>query len=135
MYSGYGFGIMMVALVAIPVIPHWGWRGLFWLGAIPLVMAPFLWRALPRSFEQLARSGKHAEAVDAGVAFGAASETAEWLAAHARDPSSTAPIQSQGGIAALFAEDRKSVVEGKRVSVTVDPCGRRSSKKKQKKST
>src|SRR3546814_2160980 len=51
-YSGYGFGIMMVALVAIPVIPHWGWRGLFWLGAIPLVMAPFLWRALPRSFEQ-----------------------------------------------------------------------------------
>src|SRR3546814_12191658 len=78
-YSGYGFGIMMVALVAIPVIPHWGWRGLFWLGAIPLVMAPFLWRALPRSFEQLARSGKHAEAVDAGVAFGAASETAEWL--------------------------------------------------------
>src|SRR3546814_11259110 len=65
MYSGYGFGIMMVALVAIPVIPHWGWRGLFWLGAIPLVMAPFLWRALPRSFEQLARSGKPAAAVDA----------------------------------------------------------------------
>src|SRR3546814_6953161 len=82
MYSGYGFGIMMVALVAIPVIPHWGWRGLFWLGAIPLVMAPFLWRALPRSFEQLARSGKHAEAVDAGVAFGAASETAERSGEH-----------------------------------------------------
>src|SRR3546814_11225200 len=61
MYSGYGFGIMMVALVAIPVIPHWGWRGLFWLGAIPLVMAPFLWRALPPSFQQRARSGHHAE--------------------------------------------------------------------------
>ena len=106
MYSGYGLGIMMVALVAIPVIPHWGWRSLFWLGAIPLVMAPFLWRALPRSFEQLARSGKRAEAVDAGVAFGAAPETAERLADHARAPSSTAPIQSRGGIAALFADGR-----------------------------
>lgn len=106
MYSGYGLGIMLVALVAIPVIPTWGWRGLFWLGAIPLVMAPFLWRALPKSFEQLARSGQRAEAIDAGVAFGAAPDAAERLADHARTPGAATPVQSSGGIGALFRDGR-----------------------------
>ncbi|WP_136162364.1 MFS transporter [Sphingomonas flavalba] len=106
MYSGYGFGIMLVAVVAISVIPAWGWRGLFWLGAVPLAMAPFLWRALPQSFEQLARAGHTGEAIAAGVRLGAAPAAAEWLAGHARPMAAADTAPEVGERNALFSAGR-----------------------------
>jgi benzoate transport len=36
---GWQAGVLVAALVAAPVLTHWGWRGLFLLGAIPALIA------------------------------------------------------------------------------------------------
>lgn len=36
---GWQAGVLLAALVSAPVLIHWGWRGLFLLGAVPAVVA------------------------------------------------------------------------------------------------
>ncbi|MEV4331000.1 MFS transporter [Streptomyces sp. NPDC049597] len=36
---GWQAGVLLAALVSAPVLTHWGWRGLFLLGALPAVVA------------------------------------------------------------------------------------------------
>ncbi len=49
-YSGVPLGSTLSALAAIVLLEPMGWRGLFWLGALPLVtLLPVAWFRLPES--------------------------------------------------------------------------------------
>lgn len=62
MYSGYSLGICLVAVISVPVLADGSWRTLFWIGALPLVLTPFLFRYLPDSYIGLVTTGKNDEA-------------------------------------------------------------------------
>jgi MFS family permease len=48
--TGYHVGAVITALLGIVVIPSFGWRALFVIGAAPaLVLVPLMWRYLPES--------------------------------------------------------------------------------------
>ncbi|MCS7479991.1 MFS transporter [Umezawaea endophytica] len=48
--TGYHVGAVITALLGIVVIPSFGWRALFVIGAAPaLVLVPLMWRHLPES--------------------------------------------------------------------------------------
>ena len=62
MFSGYSVGGMVAAGLGIGLIPSFGWKPMFWLAAVPLLMLPLiLWR-LPESLGFLIRQGKQDEA-------------------------------------------------------------------------
>ncbi|MFE2487678.1 MFS transporter [Streptomyces mirabilis] len=63
MFSGYSIGGVAAALIAIPVLPTFGWRAMFAIGALPLItLLPLTWRYLPESTSFLRSKGRHDEA-------------------------------------------------------------------------
>ena len=62
-YSGVPLGSLLSALLAIFLLPHIGWRGMFMIGALPIVtLLPLaLWK-MPESVAWLASRGRMAEA-------------------------------------------------------------------------
>lgn len=62
MYSGYSLGILCAALVAIGLIPHFGWRSVIGVGALPLLALLPMSRWLPESLEYLVSRGRMDEA-------------------------------------------------------------------------
>lgn len=63
MMTGYHVGGLVVAALAIAVLPAFGWRAMFWAGAVPIVvMLPLLWRYLPESVDFLLARGRETEA-------------------------------------------------------------------------
>lgn len=62
MYSGYSFGILSAALLAMQWMPQIGWRGVVGAGALPLLALWPMARALPESLEYLVGKGRQREA-------------------------------------------------------------------------
>ncbi|HKT19176.1 MAG TPA: MFS transporter [Stellaceae bacterium] len=62
----FSIGLLGVALAGIYVVPHWGWRWMFVIGAIPALLAIPLRGLLPESPRWLASQGRFEEA-DAAV--------------------------------------------------------------------
>ncbi|AFJ47862.1 MFS transporter [Shimwellia blattae] len=62
MYSGYSLGILCAALVAMWLIPHFGWRSVIGVGALPLLALVPIARLLPESLEYLVSRGRMDEA-------------------------------------------------------------------------
>ncbi len=62
MYSGYSFGILCAALLAMRWMPQIGWRGVVGAGALPLLALWPMARALPESLEYLVGKGRQREA-------------------------------------------------------------------------
>ncbi|QIN80728.1 MFS transporter [Rubrobacter marinus] len=61
--TGYHVGAVLTALLAIPIIPAFGWRAMFVAGALPaLVIIPLMLRKLPESLSFLLAKGRTAEA-------------------------------------------------------------------------
>lgn len=59
MFTGYSFGGIISTALAIPLIPHLGWRAMFWVAVIPLViLVPLSLRFLPESVDYLLYKGK-----------------------------------------------------------------------------
>ena len=58
----FAIGLLAVALVGIYVVPHWGWRWMFVIGAVPGLVGLPLRRMLPESPRWLASQGRFAEA-------------------------------------------------------------------------
>jgi putative MFS transporter len=56
--SIFPVGIVVVSLVAIYVVPHWGWQWMFIIGAVPAILAAALRRLLPESPRWLATVGR-----------------------------------------------------------------------------
>ena len=42
MFSGYSFGTVLGAILAILLLQSFGWRVMFWIGAIPLLLVPIM---------------------------------------------------------------------------------------------
>lgn len=49
MFSGYAIGGVMAAGLAILMLGQFGWRSVFFVGALPLLLLPFMFRSLPES--------------------------------------------------------------------------------------
>ena len=83
MVSGFG----LASLASAYVVPAFGWRPMYMLGAAPLLLAPFLF-ALPESPRWLATRGRVAEAVKALQRLGGHPVEVD---AHAAPPPDKAP--------------------------------------------
>lgn len=70
MYSGYQLGGVLAALLGMSLIPNMGWRAMFWVGAIPLLLVvPLAIRFLPESIAFLLAKGRKHEAVTIAERF------------------------------------------------------------------
>ena len=49
MFSGHALGGVVASLSAIAILPHFGWRPVVWLGVLPLLTMPLLYRLLPET--------------------------------------------------------------------------------------
>ena len=47
--SGYSIGYLLAAMAARFVLPTWGWRPMFWLGALPALLALYIRTKVPES--------------------------------------------------------------------------------------
>src|SRR5579884_3570094 len=47
--EGYSFGYLLAAIAFFAVFPHFGWRGMFILGAIPALLVVFIRMSVPES--------------------------------------------------------------------------------------
>lgn len=47
--SGYSIGYLLAAIAARTVLPVWGWRPIFWLGALPALLALYIRTKVPES--------------------------------------------------------------------------------------
>lgn len=60
--SFWAWGWILAALVAYLLIPVYGWRTAFWVGAVPALFAAYLRKAVPESPRYLEAAGKGEEA-------------------------------------------------------------------------
>ncbi|HEV8314380.1 MAG TPA: MFS transporter [Burkholderiaceae bacterium] len=61
--GGIPLGSLLAALLAMLLMQHVGWRGLFWIGALPAVtLLPLAWFKMPESVAWLAARGRIEEA-------------------------------------------------------------------------
>lgn len=61
MFSGYSVGGMLAALLGKGLIVSYGWQGVFFAAAFPIVLIPFMWMQMPESLAFLAKKGRHDE--------------------------------------------------------------------------
>jgi SHS family lactate transporter-like MFS transporter len=47
--SGYSIGYLLAALAARFLLPSWGWRPMFWIGALPALLALYIRTKVPES--------------------------------------------------------------------------------------
>ncbi|WP_246206757.1 MFS transporter [Virgibacillus ihumii] len=62
MYSGYAFGGVFSALISIFFLDEYGWRLMFFVGATPILVVPFMIKFLPESIDFLTAKGRYSEA-------------------------------------------------------------------------
>ncbi len=78
MFSGYSVGGMVAAGLGIGLIPSYGWKPMFFIAAVPLLLLPVILWKLPESLGFLIRQGKQEEAkriyakIDPNARLGAA---------------------------------------------------------------
>ncbi len=61
MSSFYSVGAVLSALLAIVVIPQWGWQAVFYVAVLPVLAVPFMLRYLPESAAFLELKGRRDE--------------------------------------------------------------------------
>ncbi|WP_179382449.1 aromatic acid/H+ symport family MFS transporter [Streptomyces sp. SA15] len=59
MFSGYAVGGILAAVLAMALLPSLGFRFMYALGAVPLLMLPLLVRYVPESLVFLVATGRH----------------------------------------------------------------------------
>jgi SHS family lactate transporter-like MFS transporter len=47
--SGYSIGYLLAAMATRFLLPHWGWRAMFWIGSIPALLALYIRAKVPES--------------------------------------------------------------------------------------
>ncbi|MFF0815014.1 MFS transporter [Rhodococcus sp. NPDC003318] len=55
---GFAVGGLLAPVLGIFVLPTLGWQVSLWLAAVPLLLLPFMYRAVPESFAVLLRKGR-----------------------------------------------------------------------------
>ena len=70
-YSGVPFGSLLAALLGILLLGAIGWRGMFWIGALPVVtLLPLAYFKTPESVAWLVSRGRMAEAQEVSARTG-----------------------------------------------------------------
>ncbi|QIN80886.1 MFS transporter [Rubrobacter marinus] len=104
MFSGYSVGGILAALLAIVLLPDFGFRTMFWIGLLPLVtLVPLAWKFLPESVGFLAANGRWEEAEALARRYGLPLERED-----ASSPAASA--EGQGRLAALSSLFSRSYV-------------------------
>jgi AAHS family benzoate transporter-like MFS transporter len=96
-FAGVGVGGMLAGLLALWLVPAFGFRGMFVAGCAPLVLVlPLMMRYLPESPSFLLAHGRPGDAEAVATKYGVvlAEEGAQ------------KPAETQGGLRALFADGR-----------------------------
>ncbi|UAC50077.1 aromatic acid/H+ symport family MFS transporter [Bacillus aquiflavi] len=62
MFMGYSFGTVLGAILSIYLLNSFGWRFMFWIGAVPLLLIPIMIKFLPESVSFLLSKSKNKEA-------------------------------------------------------------------------
>jgi AAHS family benzoate transporter-like MFS transporter len=62
MFSGYSVGGMVAAGLGIGMIPSYGWKPMFFVAAVPLIVLPIILWKLPESLGFLIRQGRQEQA-------------------------------------------------------------------------
>ena len=71
MFSGYSVGGILAALLAIPLLPAFGWRVMFAIGLAPLVLiVPLAYKFMPESVSFLVANGRREEAEELARRYG-----------------------------------------------------------------
>ncbi|GAA4707880.1 hypothetical protein GCM10023215_56240 [Pseudonocardia yuanmonensis] len=99
MFSGYMFGGIAAALIGVGLIPAFGWRSLYLVGAIPLLLLPVLARMLPEAPRTLLRRGRTEQLRATLRAINPATPTDGEIVA-------AAPERDSSPVASLFREGR-----------------------------
>ncbi|WP_028782097.1 MFS transporter [Thalassobacillus devorans] len=60
-FCGYSIGAIAAALISKSVLPTLGWKPIFLLGALPILLLPFIVKSLPESTGFLLAKGKEAD--------------------------------------------------------------------------
>lgn len=63
MFSGYAVGGMCSALLGMWLVPQFGWKIMFILGGLPLLLVPMIWMLLPESIDYLVRQNRAEKAI------------------------------------------------------------------------
>ncbi|CAN0624541.1 Benzoate transport protein [Burkholderia multivorans] len=107
MFSGYAVGGMLAAALGKWLIPVFGWRPVFWLAGAPLLLIPFVARAMPESVAWLQRTGRAdalrsivAALAPSGVVLREPQPAQDGLAPEAQTP------EAAPGVRVLFAGGR-----------------------------
>lgn len=58
MFSGYAMGGMASALLGAWLVPQFGWKIMFYIAIVPLLVLPIIWRFLPESLMYLTNKGQ-----------------------------------------------------------------------------
>ena len=58
-FCGYSVGAMGASFIGQALLPEFGWRPVYWIGAIPLLFTPFLLKAIPESLDYLLKNKQH----------------------------------------------------------------------------
>lgn len=100
-YSGIPIGSLLAALLAILLLDAIGWRGMFWIGALPLItLLPLAVVKMPESVAWLAARGRLEEARSISARTGVPLPDE---APHALPVATAAPVGSgRAGFAGLF---------------------------------
>ena len=86
-------------MLAIPVLPSFGWRAMFVIGAVPaLVLVPLIIRNLPESTSYLLARGRRDEAQELASRYGISLEAEEM-----REVETEERASEGGGLGALKA--------------------------------
>ncbi|GLY89910.1 MFS transporter [Actinoallomurus iriomotensis] len=96
-------GLTSATLVASWVVPHWGWRAMFLIGAAPALVFAFLQRRVPESPRWLASRGRLSEAEQVISRIEQEVERATGRPLPDPDPAAAAEPTARGGLRDLFA--------------------------------
>ncbi|MDO1582657.1 MFS transporter [Rhizobium oryzicola] len=91
-FLGYLFGGMLSGVIGILLLENYGWRPMMLIGGLPLLLLPFLMRALPESPEWLVSKNRQSEADAINDSYGL--------------PRIAPRPVVRGGVGALFTEGR-----------------------------
>lgn len=103
MFSGYAVGGMCSALLGMWLVPQFGWKIMFLLGGVPLLLIPVIWLLLPESIDYLVRRKKNEKAfqvlkqIDSSLTYNAQTQISLH---HENQTTSKTPVKD------LFAEGR-----------------------------
>jgi len=104
--GGIPLGSLLAALLAIVLMHDIGWRGLFWIGALPAItLLPLAWFKMPESVAWLAARGRLDEARALSERTGVDLPEAAPSHAAAPTPADVGKDTSKVGFAGLFSAD------------------------------